>query len=145
MYKPVKIQAGSAAVVIDNGSGVVKAGIAGEEKPRVMFPSLVGRPMYRAVMPGMGGGRDLYVGSEAQDKRGILKLSYPLEHGIVGNWDDMVALWEHTFYNELRVDPREQPVREILNTLYGFRTMLLCLFTIRSMFISKKMFDGAKF
>jgi len=40
----------------------------------------------------------------------MLKLRYPLEHGIVHSWDDMTALWHHTFYNELRVDPSEQPV-----------------------------------
>lgn len=88
---------------------MVKAGIAGEEKPRVIFPSLVGRPMYRAVLPGMGS-QSAYIGDEAQQKRGILKLSYPLEHGIVKNWDDMESIWEHTFYNELRVDPSEHPV-----------------------------------
>jgi len=36
----------------------------------------------------------------------MLKLSYPLDKGIVQNWDDMEALWTHTFMNELRVDPR---------------------------------------
>jgi len=99
-----------AAIVIDNGSGIVKAGIAGEERPRAVFPSIIGRPMYRAVIPGMGATNDMYVGEEAQAKRGILKLSYPLEHGTVTNWEDMEALWNHTFYNELRVDPSEQPV-----------------------------------
>src|SRR5690554_928368 len=98
------------AVVIDNGSGIVKAGLAGEEKPRVVFPSLVVRPMYRSVMPGTGKAQDVFVGDEAQAKRGILKLNYPLEHGVVTNWDDMEAVWNHTFYNELRVDPAEQPV-----------------------------------
>lgn len=99
----------SHVLVIDNGSGMVKAGLAGEEKPRAIFPSLVGRPMYRAVLPGMGS-QSVYIGDEAQQKRGILKLSYPLEHGIVKNWDDMESIWEHTFYNELRVDPSEHPI-----------------------------------
>ena len=30
-----------------------------------------------------------YVGEDAQANRGILKLSYPLEHGVVKDWDDM--------------------------------------------------------
>eukprot|EP01119_Soliformovum_irregulare_P019139 TRINITY_DN6005_c0_g1_i4.p1 TRINITY_DN6005_c0_g1~~TRINITY_DN6005_c0_g1_i4.p1 ORF type:complete len:951 (-),score=316.84 TRINITY_DN6005_c0_g1_i4:23-2875(-) len=98
------------AVVIDNGSGLVKAGLAGEEKPRVIFPAIVGRPMYRSVMPGTGNAKDVFVGDEAQSRRGILKLNYPMDHGIINHWDDMEALWSHTFYNELRVDPSQQPV-----------------------------------
>merc|ERR1719164_419032 len=37
-------------------------------------------------------------------------LKYPIEHGIVTNWDDMEKIWHHTFYNELRVAPDEHPV-----------------------------------
>jgi actin-related protein len=97
------------AIVIDNGSGMVKAGIAGDNAPRCVFPSIIGRPRYKGAMINLQI-RSEYIGDEAQSKRGMLTLKYPIEHGIVTNWDDMEKIWYHTFFNELRVSPEEHPV-----------------------------------
>ncbi|KAF9170420.1 hypothetical protein BGX21_009005 [Mortierella sp. AD011] len=92
------------ALVIDNGSGVIKAGFANDDAPRAILPSVVGRSG-----PGVNA-KDTYVGDEAISKSADLELKYPINRGIVQNWDDMQSLWYHTFYNELRVAPEEHSV-----------------------------------
>eukprot|EP01105_Mastigella_eilhardi_P007927 TRINITY_DN1963_c0_g1_i4.p1 TRINITY_DN1963_c0_g1~~TRINITY_DN1963_c0_g1_i4.p1 ORF type:complete len:817 (-),score=136.88 TRINITY_DN1963_c0_g1_i4:849-3299(-) len=97
------------AIVFDNGTGMVKAGIAGDPLPRCMVPTVVGRPMFQSVNF-MLTPAHLFVGDEAIRKRGILALRYPIAHGIISDYNDMEAIWNHTFLNELRVDPKGQPV-----------------------------------
>jgi len=97
------------AIVCDNGSGMVKAGFAGDDAPRSVFPSIVGRPKQEQAMLGAAK-KDYYIGDDAQAKRGILMIRYPIEHGIVTNWEDMEKIWHHTFFNELRVAPEEHPI-----------------------------------
>jgi len=89
------------AIVIDNGSGMIKAGCSGEDAPKT-FSSIVGYPKQ---VCGLVSGRekDYYIGEEASQKRGILRIRNPLEHGIVQNWEDMERIWRHTFDNELRM------------------------------------------
>ena len=96
------------AVVIDNGSGLTKAGIAGDDAPNACFPAIVGRPRH-ATMIGSDG-KDVFVGEQAYEKRGDLTLKYPIEHGVVTDWEDMTRIWHYTFFDMLRVEPSEQPV-----------------------------------
>jgi actin len=99
----------SQTLVVDNGSGVTKAGFSGEDAPRSIFPSIVGRPKNLNVLIGVEC-KDEYLGDVAQQNRGLLKISNPIERGIVKDWDLMEKIWNHTFYVELRVSPDEHPV-----------------------------------
>jgi actin-related protein len=96
-------------IILDNGSGYTKAGFAGQDAPIAVFPCIIGRPKNKGIMLGTDT-KDYYIGSQADERRGILVLSYPIEHGIVNDWDDMEKIWDHTFTNELRVKNDEHNV-----------------------------------
>ncbi|CAK5083857.1 unnamed protein product [Meloidogyne enterolobii] len=96
------------ALVIDNGSGMCKAGFAGDEAPCAVFPSIIGRHQdVRFISRWL---KDDFIGTDAQTIRGMISIKYPIERGIVKNWEDMEKIWHHTFYNELRVKPEEHPL-----------------------------------
>lgn len=95
-----------AALVVDNGSGTCRAGFAGDDAPSVVFPSIIGHRLDEEIMVGV----DSFVGDEAQCKRDVLNLKYPIECGIVTNWDDMERLWHHTFFHALHVATEEHAV-----------------------------------
>jgi len=95
-----------------SASGVlcmVKSGLCCDDAPRTVFPSIVGRPRTSKTLVGTLQ-RDAFIGDEAQSKRGVYKLRYPIEHGVVRGWDDLEKIWHHTFYNELHTSPEEHSV-----------------------------------
>ena len=69
------------AIIIDGGSNSIKAGFAGDDAPRCVFPTQIGRPKVKSVL----GTKDLYVGDEAQTKRGIINMEYPMRWKRYGN------------------------------------------------------------
>ncbi|NIQ05687.1 MAG: actin family protein [Candidatus Korarchaeota archaeon] len=98
-------------VVIDVGTGYTKAGVAGEEEPRIVLPSTVGFPKYEAAMPEEEAYlKEYYVGRDATNMRGVLKLRWPVEHGIIEDWDAWEKLISYTYYNALGIHPDERPI-----------------------------------
>ncbi|KAA6413889.1 MAG: actin [Lasallia pustulata] len=91
----------NAPIVLDNGSGTIRAGFAGEDLPKCYFPSFVGRPKHLRVLAGALEG-DVFIGQRAQELRGLLKIRYPLEYGIVTDWDDMERIWQYVYTEELK-------------------------------------------
>jgi len=92
--------------VIDNGSGYMKAGFSGEEAPKVMFPTMVGKTKVEGIYVG-DEKKESIIGSEAEKKFGILDISYPIQGGVVVNWDEMERIWANTFFAELKIAPEE--------------------------------------
>ena len=87
------------AIVIDNGSDTSKAGCAGQAAPSVVLTTVVGRHIQRFAChfeptPEYYNG---YVGGEAIAKFTVMRFGYPIEHGVVTNWDDMERMWQYTF------------------------------------------------
>ena len=96
-------------LVLDNGSGTIRAGFAGTDLPQAVFPSYVGRPKHVRVLAGALEG-DTFIGKRAEELRGLLKVRYPLEHGIVTDWDDMERIWSYVYEHELKTLSEEHPV-----------------------------------
>ena len=95
--------------VIDNGSGYMKAGFSGEESPRVLFPTIVGKTKVKGIFVG-DEKKESIIGSEAEKKFGILDISYPIQGGKIVNWNEMERIWTNTFYSELKIAPEEHNI-----------------------------------
>ncbi|KAJ3330577.1 Actin-2, partial [Gonapodya sp. JEL0774] len=69
----------------------------------------VGRPKHTRVMAGAVEG-DTFIGRKAQELRGLLRINYPMEHGIVKDWNDMERIWHHIYTDELKTLSEDHPV-----------------------------------
>jgi len=139
-------------VVCDNGTGFVKVGIAGENFPSHIFPSMVGRPTLRAdeAIEANQTLKDVMCGDEAAAVRSNLDIQYPVENGIVRNWDDMEKLWDYTFHDKLGVDTRQHKIlltappmnpkknrekmMEIMFEKYGFAASNSCIQAVLTLY-----------
>lgn len=97
------------AIIIDAGSRLCRAGFVGDESPTAVFTTVVGKPRLDLPMDSadLDGLEDRYFGEDALLKSGLLTLYYPVDRGVVENWDMMEDIWHHTFYNVLSIDPSE--------------------------------------
>lgn len=97
-------------IVIDNGSGIIKAGFAGNKLPQSIFQNIVGYQKHKRVMTG-GVQGSTFVGHKVQEYKGLLRLQYPMDHGVVNNWDDMETIWQQMYSSDyLNAVPEQHPV-----------------------------------
>ena len=125
-------------IVIDLGSGMIRAGFSGEDAPSTVFPTIVARPKVQSMMVGAERSSWVYEGTCTRRKR---NLYYPIQNGIVTSWDDMLTILKQTFYNYLCVAPMEhrvmltespdnpkhsrEKITEVMFETYGARAMFL--------------------
>jgi len=99
-------------IVCDNGTGFVKCGFAGTNFPAAIFPSMVGRPVMRFEENVINNIqiKDIMVGDEAQKLRNMLQITYPMENGIIRNWEDIQYVWDYTFFEKLKINPKDSKI-----------------------------------
>lgn len=96
-------------IVIDNGSGQIKAGLAGRERPTVIIPSCVGSPKHRRVML-QAPRTEKFLADQAMEYRGLCTISYPIKHGIIENWNDMAQVWQYIYKSLINEASEEHPL-----------------------------------
>jgi len=102
---------GKKPVVCDNGTGYVKCGFAGDNFPQQIFPSMIGRPLMRFEEEFKDVQlKDIMIGEECAKHRAMLEVSHPVENGIVKDWKGMKHLWDYTWQEKLKIDPKEHRV-----------------------------------
>ena len=99
----------SEPIIIDIGSGTLKAGFASDDAPKCIIPMIIGKPKSPGILVGMDQ-KSCYVGHEALAKRNLLITEEPVQRGIIINMDSIQKIFEHLFNNELRVSPEEHKI-----------------------------------
>lgn len=145
---------GRQVIVCDNGTGFVKCGYAGSNFPAHIFPSLVGRPIIRAANNRIEDieVKDLMIGDDASKLRSMLEVNYPMENGMVRNWEDMLHVWDYTFGPEklnitdpgnvkiLLTEPPLNPTRnrekmiEVMFEKYGFHATYIAIQAVLTLY-----------
>jgi actin len=97
-------------ITIDAGTSTVKAGLAHLPAPSCVFATMVGRPKKQRAILEAGPTTETYIGDAAQQRRGVLAMTWPMECGRVTNWEDMALVWDHLFTHELRLNPEDHPL-----------------------------------
>ncbi|XP_066928447.1 uncharacterized protein [Clytia hemisphaerica] len=106
-------------LIIDNGSGMIKIGLANKESPNYI-PNIVGTENYQKVMGGSTedpSSNERMVGWKADQYRGILKLRYPMQNGVIDDWDAMIDVWTYSIEEQLEINCSDHPILITENVL----------------------------
>jgi actin-related protein len=88
---------------------------------------------------------DIFLGSQAEEYRGLLNIRYPMEHGIVKDWNDMEKIWHHVYSkHQLNSNPEEVKLNSwLFSSNFAlsetFRTLTNSLILYFSLTESKKL------
>ena len=113
-HSPITMTQENNDIIIDNGSCNTKFGLSFIEKPGII-PTCLGLPKYERIMgyfsiPKYHKINEHYIGYSALGKRAVLTIDYPIEHGVVNNWDGMEMIWNYIFSEILNIEPEEHNI-----------------------------------
>jgi centractin len=87
-------------IIIDIGTSLIKAGLSGQEKPSLIFPNYFGEMKYsKSVGSWKDDDKKHIIGNDCNKYFGVVKLKYPLSHGIFNNSEDISSIFEYIYSN----------------------------------------------
>ena len=106
-------------IVLDIGSGEIKAGFSGEEKPKIIFKNIIGEPKYKKVLHAFNKENQeinvQYIGEDCDKNMGVIKLKNPVKHGIFSNEQDILSIFNY-IYSKLGLNSEEIQQHPLLVT-----------------------------
>ena len=97
-------------IIIDIGTGEVKAGFNGQERPKILFKNQFGEPKYSKILKQFNKDNkqisDIYIGEKCDSCLSALKLRKPVDHGSFTNSEDIIPIFNHIF-TRLKLDSEE--------------------------------------
>ncbi|KAJ3424007.1 actin-10-related [Anaeramoeba flamelloides] len=104
-------------LVIENGTGFLKGGCAGDELPQFVLPNVIGRQKKTGMMIDLEKSKSCFICDQVASSNEILSLTYPLQNGIINNFEDLELIWEYIINSVWNIDPDDHPILMTLPTL----------------------------
>ena len=106
-------------IIVDIGSGEVKAGFSGEEKPKTIFKNYFGEPKYKKVLRTFNKENqelnEQYIGEDCEKFMGLIKLRFPVKHGVFEREQDILSVFNY-LYSKLGINSQEIKEHPVLIT-----------------------------
>lgn len=93
-------------LIIDIGSGNLKAGFASDDQPKHWIPMVIGKPISKGALVGMDQ-KDCYIGNEVAAKKNVLAIEHPVKEGLIKDMDGICEILNHLYNNDLRRTPED--------------------------------------
>ncbi|EFC50487.1 hypothetical protein NAEGRDRAFT_29502 [Naegleria gruberi] len=93
-------------LVIDQGTGMTKVGFAGDDMPLLLLPTVMAPDELHSDPH-----HSKFNFNEKRDMRMLSSLHFPMERGVVDDWDMMERIYESIYVNQkINTAPENQPL-----------------------------------